>query len=63
MFNNEIHTLEPKSTKNQWEKDNEALRRALITTKQHLKLTLQVNRALAQANAKLTVVMAAGISK
>ena len=63
VFNNEIHTLEPKSTKNQWEKDNEALRRALITTKQHLKLTLQVNRALAQANAKLTVVMAAGISK
>lgn len=63
VFKKEISTLEPNSVKADWEKENIMLRRALIANKQQLKLTLQVNRALAQANAKLTVAMAAGTSK
>lgn len=64
VFKKEISKLEPDLVvKADWEKENAMLRRALITNKQQLKLTLQVNRALAQANAKLTVAMAAGTSK
>jgi hypothetical protein len=63
LFKKEISTLEPNSVKADWEKENAMLRQALIANKQQLKLTLQVNRALAQANAKLTVAMAAGTSK
>ena len=63
VFKKELGTLEPDSVKAEWEKENAMLRKALIANKQQLKLTLQVNRALAQANAKLTVAMAAGTSK
>lgn len=63
VFKKEIGTLEPDSVKAEWEKENAMLRKALIANKQQLKLTLQVNRALAQANAKLTVAMVAGTSK
>ena len=62
VFKTEIHTLEPDSANNHWTKENAMLRRALDTNKQQLKLCLQVNRALAKANAKLTVAMAAGTS-
>ena len=55
VFKNEIHTLEPASV-NHWEKEN-------VMLKLHLKRALHINRALAQANAKLTVAMAAGTSK
>lgn len=55
VLTKEIGTLEPKSV-NDGEKENAMLRK-------HLKQALQINRALAQANAKLTVAMAAGTSK
>ena len=70
VFKNEIDTLEPKQYETNLEKENVMLRNALRAEeqklqlhKQQLTLTLQVNKALAQANAKLTVAMAACNSK
>lgn len=70
VFKNEIDTLEPKQYETNLEKENVMLRNALRVKeqklqlhKQQLTLTLQVNKALAQANAKLTVAMAACNSK
>ena len=70
VFKNEIDTLKPKQHETNLEKENVMLRNALRAEeqklqlhKQQLTLTLQVNKALAQANAKLTVAMAACNSK